>query len=187
MKFANLRAFYGYMMAHPGKKMIFMGGEFAQFIEWRYDEALEWFLLDYEAHSNTHLFVKELFSFYKNEKALWQIDRSWDGFKWINPGDAEKSILSFVRMGKSDREKIVVVCNFTPEKREGYIIGVPQKGVYYEVFNTDDTRFGGGGVKNYEIMSEAKETDGFKNRISLTLPPLSVVFLKRKVVKRENI
>ncbi|MDR0405489.1 MAG: 1,4-alpha-glucan branching protein GlgB, partial [Clostridiales bacterium] len=179
-KFANLRAFYAFMTAHPGKKLMFMGDEFAQFIEWRYDAALDWNLLEIDAHRKTREYVRELQAFYRSEKALWQNDGDWEGFQWINTTDAEKSVIAFARMSGTKRERIIVVCNFTPECRERYTIGVPQKGRYAEVFNSDAERFGGGGVSNAgELQTQRLEADGFEHRLTLTLPPLSVIFLKR--------
>ena len=186
-KFSNLRSFYGLMMAHPGKKLIFMGGEFAQFIEWRYDEELDWKILDFEMHEKYHNFVKEFNEFYKNEKALWQNEADWDGFRWINTGDWERSIISFARISKSKREKVIVICNLTPEIRKNYVIGVPQRGTYTEIFNTDEARFGGNGIINKgQLKTQRLEADGFENRLTLTLPPLSVIFIKRTVNNKKT-
>jgi 1,4-alpha-glucan branching enzyme len=185
-KFANLRAFYAFMMAHPGKKLLFMGGEFAQFSEWQYDNQLDWNILEFDIHNKFFAYVRILNNFYKSEKALWQNDHDWHGFRWINTSDAEKSIISFVRISNSGREKIIVVCNFTPNFRPAYTIGVPVKGVYEEIFNTDDVLFGGTGKTNpKKISTEKLESDGFENRLTLALPPLSVIFLKKmKGMKR---
>ena len=145
-KFASLRALYAYMYAHPGKKLLFMGGEFAQFIEWRYYEGLEWQLLEYEAHRKMQDYVADLNKLYIGTKALHENDFDWEGFSWINVGDNERSIVSFVRQSKSKREKVVVAGNFTPVAYEKYTIGVPAAGEYEVILSTDDTAYGGEGM-----------------------------------------
>jgi len=178
-KFATLRAFYGFMMAHPGKKLMFMGGEFGQFIEWKYDSELDWCLFDYEMHRKLNFYVESLNKFYKNEKAMWENDKNWDGFKWINVTDSEKSVISFIRINKSKREKLIIICNFTPNHISSYSVGVPKKGTYKEVFNSDYEIYGGTNITNSkEIVTKKLECDGFENRITVTLPPLSTVFFK---------
>jgi len=134
------------MYAHPGKKLLFMGGEFAQFIEWRYYEGLEWDLLEYEAHRKMQNYVADLNKLYTSAKALHENDFDWDGFSWINVGDNERSIVSFVRQSKSKREKVIVVGNFTPVPYEKYTIGVPAAGEYEVILSTDDAAYGGEGV-----------------------------------------
>ena len=139
-KFASLRAFYGYMMAHPGKKLLFMGQEFAQFIEWRYDEQLDWLLLDYEAHRQMQAYVKALNGFYKASAPLWQQDLSWEGFSWIANDDKDQSVIAFRRIDDAGQE-LIVICNFVPVTRENYRIGLPFAGEYTCCFNSDDEAF----------------------------------------------
>lgn len=183
-KFASLRAFYAYMMAHPGKKLLFMGQEFAQFIEWNYKSQLDWLLLEYDMHKKMQGFVKTLNLFYKNNKAFFEEDTSWEGFKWVSNDDNEQSVISFYRSNKKTK-KTLVVCNFVPVERREYRIGVEQAGDYEIVLNTDDEQFGGNGVITKKVISSEKvEMHGYKNSISLTLPPLSVMYLERKPKKR---
>lgn len=147
-KFANLRVFLGYMMAHPGKKLLFMGGEFAQFIEWRYYEKLEWFLLQYEQHRLFRDYVKALNHLYLREPALWQEDHSWEGFEWMDCHNQAQSILLFLRKSRAQSEELVVLCNFTPHYYESYRIGVPRAGDFQEIFNSDLAIYGGSDKKN---------------------------------------
>ena len=183
-KFRGLRAFMTYMMAHPGKKLSFMGQEFAQFVEWDYKKQLEWFLLDFDAHRNMQNFTKTLNQFYLNNPPLYEIDYSWDGFEWISNDDYTQSIISFRRIAKNGDE-IIIVCNFVPVQREDYRIGVPKRGSYKTVFCSEWQEFGGNLEKiKSSVKSEAKEMHGFKNSISLKLPPLSVMYLKRNRRKK---
>lgn len=182
-KFAGLRAFFGYWMTHPGKKLLFMGGEFGQFIEWKYDDSLDWHLpQNYPMHTKMLEYSKQLNKFYNDNKALWQIDFEWSGFRWINCNDNENSAISFVRYAEDERDFVIVVCNFTPEVRHGYRIGVPVKGIYHEVFNSDAKAYGGSGVLN---EGEFKTEDGLWNNmnqsIQITLPPLATIYFKLKI------
>ena len=178
-KFANLRAFYGYWMAHPGKKLLFMGSEFAQFIEWKYYDSLDWHLLEYPLHKKMHDFVKNLNAFYVEQKSLWEIDCDWKGFEWIDCHDYSKSVISFIRKTKKMQDFVIVVCNFTPEVHYGYRIGVPQSGKYLEVLNSDAAKFGGSGVSNIqELNTEPISWHNQENSLVLTLPPLSTIYLK---------
>lgn len=178
-KFANLRAFYGYWMAHPGKKLLFMGSEFAQFIEWKYYDSLDWHLLEYPLHQKMHDFVKNLNAFYVEQKSLWEIDCDWKGFEWIDCHDYSKSVISFIRKTKKMQDFVIVVCNFTPEVHYGYRIGVPQSGKYLEVLNSDAREFGGSGVSNIqELNTEPISWHNQENSLVLTLPPLSTIYLK---------
>ncbi len=176
-KFAGARAFAAYTMAHPGKKLTFMGNEFGQFKEWDFKAPLDWFLLDYPAHKTFQKFTKALNRFYLDHEALWGNDFNWDGFSWIVPDDAAQSVVAFARRDKNGHE-LIAVCNFTPVSRENYRIGVPQKGTYREVFSTDDTTFGGGGHRKKTIKSEEEPSHGFDHSITLSLPPLSVIYLE---------
>ena len=178
-KFDGARGYLGYMFAHPGKKLLFMGTEFAQFIEWDYKKGLDFFLLDYDSHSKFQTFVRELNLFYLAHPQLWQEDFSEKGFSWIAGDDCDNSVLAFRRYDRRRRELIAVV-NFTPVKREGYSIGVKSAGEYREVFNTDAERFGGSGTENVGLIkSVATKAHGCNQSISLTLPPSAVVFLER--------
>ena len=178
-KFANLRAFFGYWMAHPGKKLLFMGGEFGQFIEWKYDDSLDWHLVQkYPMHTKMLEYSRALNKFYCENKALWQVDFDWNGFQWIDPDDNENSVISFIRKAEDGDDFLIAVCNFTPEVRHGYRIGVPMKGVYYEVFNSDDEAYGGSGVKNGDLASEDVPWHNRSQSIALTVPPLATVYLR---------
>ena len=176
-KFANLRAFYAFMMAHPGKKLIFMGGEFGQFIEWQDKESLDWHLLDYDMHAKLHQYVRELNFFYRQEPAFWQADYDLQGFQWIDCSDYNNSIVSFFRRDKRG-SIIVVVCNFTPVVHENYRIGVPEPGKYRELFNSDGEQYGGSGQSNTALL--AAEVLAWHNQacsITIKIPPLAVIYL----------
>ena len=178
-KFAGLRAFLGYMMTHPGKKLLFMGSEFGQFKEWDYRSGLDWLLLDYESHRMTRHYVRTLNHLYRQTPALWEDDYSWEGFKWIAADDSTQSVISFRRIDKKGDE-VVVVCNFTPVKREGYRIGLPVYGEWAELFNSDLAEFGGTNAVNGRIKTDPEPMHGFDQSAALTLPPLSVLVLKKK-------
>lgn len=185
-KFAGVRAFVSYMMAHPGKKLMFMGTEFGQFKEWDYQGELDWGLLVYPAHRQLHTFFKEVNHFYLDTRPLWEIDFSWEGFSWISNDDYTQSVISFRRIDKKGKE-IIAVCNFQPVKRTPYSIGVPYDGVYAEVFNSEAKEFGGCGVTNGgNIKTDDVPMHGYEQSVCLTLPPMSVIFLKciRKKSKR---
>ena len=185
-KFAGLRAFMSYVMAHPGKKLLFMGTEFAQFKEWDYTSELDWLLLDYNAHKNIHHFFKSLNHFYLSCKPLWEIDFSWEGFSWISNDDYGQSVISFRRIDKSGKE-VIVVCNFQPEYHENYRIGVPFNGTYSEIFNSDAEEFGGTGITNgANVKSENEPMHGYEQSISLKIPPMSVIYLKCSRKKSSN-
>ncbi|MCL2152478.1 MAG: 1,4-alpha-glucan branching protein GlgB [Oscillospiraceae bacterium] len=184
-KFAGMRAFLGYMMTHPGKKLTFMGAEFGQFREWDFNSSLDWLLLDYPMHSKLKHYVQELGAFYLATPALWEIDYSWDGFKWICDSDRERNVIAFMRMDKKGRSLIVLI-NFSPVKRAEYKIGVPDRGLYTEVFNSDLAEYGGWGNTNGDIKTEKAALHGFKQSLSITVPPLATVCLrlKRKDVEK---
>ena len=183
-KFRGLRAFMAYMMAHPGKKLSFMGQEFAQFVEWNYKHQLDWFLLDYESHKKMQYYIKKLNKFYLKNPAFYENDFSWEGFKWISNDDYTQSIISFRRIAR-DGEEIIIVCNFVPVARENYRIGVPSKASYRTVFCSEWQEFGGIKVKSREAYkSENKQMHGYNNSISLQIPPLSVTYLKRNKKKK---
>ena len=177
-KFAGVRAFLCYMMAHPGKKLIFMGTEFSKFIEWNFEKELDWLLLDYEQHRKQRLFFRDLNHFYLKTPAFWEVDFSWEGFSWISNDDYTQSVIAFRRIDKSGRE-IIAVCNFLPVQRDNYRIGAPYAGIYEEVFSSDDVRYGGSGISNgNSIASSEPGMHGCEQSISLTLPPLSVIYLR---------
>ena len=179
-KFKNLRAFYAYMMAHPGKKLLFMGQEFAQFIEWNYEQELDWLLLDYDIHKQMQKFVKKLNEFYKSTPAFWENDYSWEGFSWISADDGDQSVIAFRRIDRKGKE-IITACNFVPVRRETYRIGVPKAGVYNVVLNTDDEEFGGmGETTKRSYKTTATPMHGFDYSIELDLPPLSAIYLEYK-------
>ena len=178
-KFAGLRAFLGYMMTHPGKKLLFMGSEFGQFKEWDYQSGLDWLLLDYESHRMTKHYVRTLNHLYRQTPALWEDDYSWEGFRWIAADDNAQSVISFRRVDKKGNE-VVVVCNFTPILREGYRIGLPVYGEWAELFNSDLAEFGGTNAVNGVIKTDPEPMHGFDQSAALTLPPLSVLVLKNK-------
>lgn len=182
-KFQNLRAFYGYMMSHPGKKLSFMGNEFAQFIEWDFQKELDWFLLSYKRHVQMQEYVRDLNHFYLSHSALWQNDSDWQGFKWISNDDRDQSVISFQRIDAQGRE-LIAVCNFCPVKREKYRIGVPKAGRYIPALSSDDMRYGGTGTKLRPVRSKAVPMHGYKNSVELTLPPLSTVFYERETRRR---
>ena len=177
LKFAGLRAFYGYMMTHPGKKLSFMGCEFGQFIEWDCHRQLDWFLLDYPMHASLQDYVRDLNAFYLNTPALWEIDYSWEGFKWICENDNDSNIIAFMRTDKHGKI-VVVVQNFSPVTRTDYRIGVPERGVYTEVFNSDLQKYGGWGNANGKIRTKSTAMQGFMQSISLTVPPMATVVLQ---------
>lgn len=178
-KFAGVRAFVGYMMAHPGKKLMFMGQEFGQFIEWNYEQGLDWMLLDYPKHQELQNYFKKINEFYKANAPLWQIDYSWEGFSWISSDDKDNSVIAFRRIDENQKE-LIAVCNFTNVRRLDYRIGVPKKGSYKVVFNSDDAEFGGTDDGDREkIKTEALNMHGFEQSISLTLPPMSTIYLKK--------
>jgi 1,4-alpha-glucan branching enzyme len=177
-KFANLRAYYGFMYTHPGKQLLFMGGELAQRREWNHDASLDWHLLEESPHRGVQSLVKDLNALYSATPALYEVDFEPAGFEWIEGGDRENSVVSFLRRGNKDLA--IVVCNFTPVVRHGYQIGVPEGGAYEEALNTDGTRYGGSGVGNGEgVRAEKIPAHGQPYSLSLTLPPLATMVLKK--------
>src|SRR3984893_2751672 len=177
-KFANLRMFFAWMYAYPGKKLMFMGGEFGQWREWNHDQSLDWHLLDYPFHAGLRRMVQHLNYVYKTEPALWQLDDSYEGFEWIDFHDADSSVVVFLRKGENTSPFVFLV-NATPVPRHGYRIGVPSDGWYEEVINTDAETYGGGNIGNYGGMhADAVPWQGRSHSISVTLPPLAVVAFK---------
>ena len=178
-QFGGLRALYGYMAAHPGKKMLFMGGEFAQFSEWAYQRGLDWMLLDYPAHRQMQAYVKALNHFYLATPQLWEQDTDWRGFEWISHEDNRNNVIAFRRVAK-DGSDIVVVVNFSPEEQQEYRIGVPITGTYEEIFTSDKTEFGGNGMANGKLKTENKPMHGQEQSIVLKIPRFGVLFFKGK-------
>ncbi len=178
-KFAGLRLFLAYMFAHPGKKLLFMGDDIAQFIEWRYYEGLDWQLLNYEMHQKFNLYCKSLNSFYTSQPALFENEQSWDGFKWINANDSEHSIISFIRYSKDKKDRVICVANFTPVGYNAYTIGVPKSGVYEVIFSTNDEKFGGDGTGIGKYMAKKESFGELDYSIKITVPPLSAMYIKK--------
>ncbi len=177
-KFANLRALYGYMYSHPGMKLLFMGCEFGQTQEWGHDRSLDWHLLQYEYHQGMMNELKKLNRLFAHEKALYETAFDEHGFEWLDMSDSANSVISYLRKDASGKEKIAVICNFTPVTRSDYRIGVPEKGTWTEIFNSDAKEFGGTGIQNKPAKTELITYHNQRVSISLTLPPLGVVFLK---------
>lgn len=178
-KFANLRAYYGFLYTQPGKKLLFMGGEFGQAREWNHDESLDWHLLDEPMHSGIQNLVRDLNRLYAGTAALYERDCEAEGFSWIDCNDAGASVISYLRRGADPEDFVVVICNFTPVVRRGYRIGVPRAGIYREILNTDSTHYGGSDVGNGgAVKARRVGAHGLPASLSLTLPPLAVLVLK---------
>lgn len=185
-RFANLRLLFGYMFMHPGSKLLFMGGEFGQTSEWNIERGLEWWLMQFEPHKGMHAWIKTLNHFYKTTKALHERQFSPDGFEWINHGDHQTSVLSFLRKGKDTENPVAVICNFTPVVRKDYKLGLPFGGDWKEVVNSDCRDFGGSGHHfNENLKATAEEYDGRAFSLSLNLPALSVIVLERTPGKKK--
>jgi 1,4-alpha-glucan branching enzyme len=180
-KFANLRALYGYMYAQPAKKLLFMGAEFGQWREWSHDGSLDWDLVNYSLHSGVQQWIGDLNRLYRSEPALHELDCEPAGFEWIDCGDAESSVVSLIRKGKSTANLVLTVCNFTPVPRHEYRIGAPRGGFWREVLNSDATEYGGSGMGNRGgVDADPWPQHGRPFSLALTLPPLSVLFLTDK-------
>jgi len=178
-KFANLRLLFGYMYAQPGKKLLFMGGEFGQWREWAHDEDLEWNLLDYPSHSGLKRWVEDLNRLYREQPALYEVDFEQTGFEWIDCNDVEHSAVSFVRKGRSPNELLAAVCNFTPTTHSNYRIGVPHPGYWKELLNSDAKDYGGSGQGNLGgVEASPISLHGRPYSLTFTLPPLAIVFFK---------
>ncbi len=186
-KFATMRTFLTYMMTMPGKKLMFMGTEFAQYREWDYENSLEWFMLDYPRHAQMQRFVSTLNHLYLTTRPLWEIDDGWDGFSWIDADNRDEGIISYRRIDTAGRE-VIAVCNFVPMRRENFILPVPRSGVYEEILTTDSILFGGSGTENGCMKAEAvKWEDGSRTyRLKLTLAPLSAILIRKTTAKQET-
>ncbi len=180
-QFSGLRLLYSYMFAHPGSKLLFMGGEFAQLGEWAHDSSLDWHLLDYGYHQGVKKTIQRLNGLYRQEKAMYECQYEQDGFEWIDINDSTNSVISFIRRGSSDDDMIVVVCNFTPVPLHDYHIGVPAEGKWVELFNSDEGEFGGSNVRNPRELEALEHPSHDKPfTLPLTLPPLGAIYLKRR-------
>lgn len=183
-KFSNLRVAYGYMMTHPGKKLLFMGQEIAQFAEFNENAEVDWSLFEFDAHVFMQGYVKELNELYKTEPALYELDSSPDGFTWINCNSANTSLLSYVRKGKKESDTLLIICNFTPMEHKAYKLATPSGGRWQEIFSSDNNRYGGEGRNNKTVKQAKKaECDGQEHYISVTVPPLSISVFKKKIGK----
>jgi 1,4-alpha-glucan branching enzyme len=179
-KFANLRALYGYMWAHPGKKLLFMGGEFAQPAEWQHEGSLHWHLLEHPLHAGMQRWIRDLNTFYRGERAMHEVDFDAQGFQWIDCCDTQNSVLAFLRKSRTAGEDVLTVCNFTPVVRENYRVGVPAAGTWRECLNSDAVLYGGGGQGNGgSVESVPLPAHGQFHSLTLRLPPLGVLYLKR--------
>ncbi len=178
-QYGGLRALYGYMAAHPGKKMLFMGGEFGQDIEWAFEKGLDWAALSYPPHKKLQDYVKALNHFYLKTPQLWEQDTDWHGFEWISHDDNRNNIIAFRRIAK-DGSDLIVVVNFSPEMHESYSIGVPFEGTYEEVFNSDKEEFGGSGMSNGKVKTVDEPLHGQEQSIEIKIPRFGVLYFKGK-------
>jgi 1,4-alpha-glucan branching enzyme len=178
-KFANLRSLYAYMWARSGKKMIFMGGEFGQWREWNHDNSLDWHLLTEPDHRGLQALVRDLNRLYRAEPALWEADLEPAGFQWIDANNGDENIIAFMRIAPSTGRKVVCICNFSPVVREGYRIGVPERGLYREILNTDAAGYGGSNVGNSGgVFADTHGSHGMMFSLVLRLPPLGVLWFE---------
>jgi 1,4-alpha-glucan branching enzyme len=183
-KFSNLRAAYGFMMTHPGRKLLFMGQEFAQMKEWNESSELDWSLFEFDAHRYLHEYVKDLNKLYTSQPALYELDSDPEGFAWINANDANHSILSFERRGSNEKDTLLVVLNFTPVDAKNYKLAVPSAGKWKEVFSSDAAKYGGDGRNNKTAkISKTGKVDGRSNYISINVPGLSMSVFKKMKTK----
>jgi 1,4-alpha-glucan branching enzyme len=178
-QFANLRALYGYMWGHPGKKLMFMGGEFGQRREWTHEGELEWWVADLPEHSGVKHLMRDLNRVYRAEPALHKVDFSAEGFEWLDLANAGASVIAFLRKAPGDGTPVLVVCNFTPVPRTNYLVGVPSRGVWREILNTDAREYGGSGWGNFgSVESVPITTQGRLESVNLNLPPLATIMLR---------
>jgi 1,4-alpha-glucan branching enzyme len=180
-RFANLRLALGYMYGHPGKKLLFMGGEIGQWWEWNHASSIDWHLLQHEPHQKLQRFVRDLNRLYCGEPALYEVDYNWEGFQWIDFQDNDNSLISFSRRAKNRDEVVIFACNFTPVPRENYRVGVPLPGFYREVLNSDSEIYGGSNLGNLGgVHAEERPWHGQPYSISIVFPPLAVTAFKRE-------
>lgn len=184
-KFANLRLLYSFMYTHPGAKLLFQGGEFGQSGEWNFEQSLDWHLLEYDVHKGAQACVKALNTLYKKEKALYQHQFTAEGFEWIDHGDHENSVISYIRKGKDEKDNVIVICNLTPIPRESYRIGFPKAGTLKEIFNSDSKKFNGtGDYHNKKVVTQETEWNFRDNSVELNLPPLGMMVFKYQASKK---
>ena len=181
-QFANLRALLAWMWAHPGRPLLFMGGEIGQNDEWRHDRSVDWHLLDHPEHAGVQAMVRALNTVYRREPALWEQDFDWTGFRWIDPNDADNSVLSFLRFPVSGGRSVACVANLTPVLRDGYRVGLPESGRWVEIFNSDSSEFGGSNALTGDIEAEPIAWNDLEYSAELTVPPLGVVWLAHEPV-----
>jgi 1,4-alpha-glucan branching enzyme len=178
-KFANLRAYYGFMWSHPGKKLLFMGGEIAQWREWNHDASLDWHLLDDPNHSGVQLLVRDLNQIYRDTPALFRKDHDSAGFRWVVLDDRSQSVFVYLRLGEPGDAPVLVACNFTPVPRLGYRVGVPSAGHWTEILNTDAAVYGGSNMGNGGgVNAQEVESHGLSASLVIDLPPLATIMLK---------
>jgi len=176
---ANLRSLFAFMWAHPGKKLLFMGGEIATPWEWNHADELPWFLLEHGEHSGVRDLVRDLNRIYRDEPALWEVDFSHEGFRWIEPNDAMNNVLVFSRISKDRTREVVCIANLAPVPREGYRVGLPRAGTWDELLNTDSTFYGGSGIGNMgQVTTEELSWHDLPYSATVTVPPLGVVWLR---------
>jgi 1,4-alpha-glucan branching enzyme len=180
-QFANVRAFLGYMYTHPGKKLLFMGSEIGVREEWNYNSSMPWHLLTFDPHRKLQAYMRALNQLYRSEPALYEVDFHYSGFEWVDFHHSEGSVIAFIRRSDQGRSWVFIACNFTPVVRQGYRLGVPEKGLYEEILNSDAGAFGGGNVGNGGMIStDSIASHGHPQSICLTMPPLAVVVLKKR-------
>jgi 1,4-alpha-glucan branching enzyme len=177
-KFANLRLLYAFMFAHPGKKLLFMGAEIGQWNEWDCHQSLPWDLLQHDFHGRLRKCLMDLNRVYRKTPALYQVDFSWEGFEWVDFHDAEQSVVTFVRKGGKKKDIVLCAFNFTPVPREGYRVGVPVKGLYEQIFNSDSEYYGGSNMGNVRVPADPIPWQHCKQSVLLTLPPLGAVYMQ---------
>ena len=178
-KFANLRLLLGYMWAQPGKKLLFMGGEFGQWREWSHDQSLDWHLLDYPSHAGVKRWVADLNRVYRAEPGLHRREANGDAFSWVDCNDSQASVLTFLRQGEQPGQEVLVVCNFTPVPRSNYRVGAPRGGFWRELLNSDAREYDGSGMGNAGgVEALAEPVHGRPYSLGLTLPPLGILFLR---------
>jgi 1,4-alpha-glucan branching enzyme len=175
-KFANLRLLYSYMWTHPGKKLLFMGGELAQWNEWNHDAQLQWELLEWQNHQGLQKLITDLNHLYRREPALHEVEFNYEGFEWLDVDNHQESVICYLRKAKRPENFVVVCCNFTPVPRHGYAVGVPEAGWYQEIFNSDSEYYAGSNVGNYPgQLAQAPGHKGQPYALKITLPPLAAV------------
>ena len=178
-KYSNLKAGYAFMMGHAGKKLLFMGQEFAQLREWSEERELDWYLLAEEEHLKMQNWVRDLLHLYKRNKAMYEQDQSWEGFEWVNADDAYRSIFSFIRHSKNNKKNLLFVCNFTPVARDDYRVGVPRRKQYKLIMNSDDAKYGGTGEERPEVYRAVrKDCDGRPYSFAYKLPAYGVAIFE---------